>query len=114
MAEHRIQQQILAAIGATDGALVWRNNTGAARDGAGRLVRFGTPGAPDIMAIVGGQFVGLEVKSARGKLSKRQEAWRKACEAAGGIYRVCRSVDDALAAIDEARRRTCETRRSTS
>jgi len=102
MREQQVQQQILAAIGARPGALVWRNNTGAARDGRGRLVRFGTPGAPDIMAIVRGRFVAIEVKATGGRLSARQRAWRDACEAAGGIYRVCRSVDDALAAIGEA------------
>lgn len=53
------------------------------------------------MVIARGRFVGLEVKTARGKLRASQVAWSKACEAAGGVYRVCRSVDDALSALEE-------------
>ncbi len=102
--EAEIQRAIMHAIGALHGALVWRNNVGAARTAGGRVVRFGTPGSPDIMAIVGGRFVGIEVKSRRGKLSTRQRRWRAACEAAGGVYIVARCVDDVQGVIDDARR----------
>jgi len=127
-AEHRLQQQILAAIGSRPGVLVWRQNVGKAPSAwqvlpmalarwlrssmgelpvgpvyisSGRLVSYGTTGMADIMCVVGGRLVAIEVKAPKGRQSLAQVAWQRALEAAGGVYVVARSVDDAVAAVDE-------------
>ncbi len=129
--EQAIQSQILVAIGALDGVLVWRQNVGRAPSAwqrvseysaarirnllliedprplyvsAGRLVQYGAPGQPDIMAIVAGRFVGIEVKADKGRQSANQRVWQAAIEAAGGVYVLARTVGEATRAIEEVRR----------
>lgn len=71
----------------------WRNNTGAARYGP-RLVRFGIPGAADILAIVpgSGRFCAIECKAPGGRLTAAQRAFLDAVDAAGGVAVVIRDV----------------------
>jgi len=125
--EHRLQQAILAAIGSRPGVLVWRQNVGKAPSAwrrlpqslaawmrshlgelgvgplyisGGRLVSYGVEGQADIMAIVGGRFIAIECKSPRGRQSTAQIAWQRAVEAAGGVYVLARTVDDAVVAVE--------------
>ena len=128
MNEQALQQHILAAIGSLPGVLVWRQNVGKAPSAwqrlpawlddwirssgfnaygpgplhisGGRLVQYGTPGQADIMAIRAGRLLAIEVKTATGRQSAAQLAWQRALEAAGGVYVVARSVDDAVAALE--------------
>ena len=52
-------------------------------------------GAPDLVCIDSyGGFVGIEVKSKRGKLSPDQILFKKRCERHNAIYIVATSVDD--------------------
>jgi len=54
--------------------LAWRNNVGAARNPAGRLVRFGVKGMPDIAGVLpGGRALFLEVKRRHGRMSPDQD-----------------------------------------
>ena len=127
MSEQALQQHILAAIGSLPGVLVWRQNVGRAPSAwqrlpawledwirnsgfdvsshgplhisSGRLVQFGTAGQADIMVIKGGMMLAIEVKTPKGRQSLAQAAWQRALEAAGGVYVVARSVDDAVAAL---------------
>ena len=79
----------------------FRNNTGAMKSGK-RLVRFGTPGWPDIIAVLPGhgQFVGIECKAPKrgkkpaGQLTDEQRACGAKIEAAGGVYLIVRNSDD--------------------
>lgn len=88
------------------GHFFWRNNTGAFRtswerkDGSygENLMRFGTAGSPDIIGCVNGQFVGIEVKGPRGRLSPAQEAFRDMLTDAGGKHIEARSIDDVVGA----------------
>ena len=64
----------------------YRQNSGALKTESGGFVRFGTPGAPDIVLIVGGQYVGLEVKSSVDKQSESQRIFQAGLEEAGGLY----------------------------
>lgn len=58
-------------------------------------------GVPDIIAILpGGIFCGLEVKSKTGKPSADQVFFHKRCERLGARYHVVRSVEEAVAAVD--------------
>lgn len=78
----------------------WRNNTGALRTERGGFVRFGSPGSPDIFAVVHGRLLGIEVKDEKGRLNPDQEAFRDGLEAAGGTYIVARSLDDVMAVLN--------------
>jgi hypothetical protein len=64
----------------------WRNNSGALKTERGGFIRFGAKGSPDIIAIYGGQFIGIEVKASKGKQSKSQKDFQKAVEKSGGFY----------------------------
>jgi len=100
--ESEIMAEIMVEVGAIEGVMMWRNNTGMIKSADGRFVRFGQPGSPDLIAIANGKFVGLEVKTPKGRVSPVQRKWRAACEAAGGRYAVVRSAHDAWAAIMDA------------
>lgn len=102
MREAQILAEVMVEIGAIEGVLAWRNNTGMARAGDGRIVRFGMPGSPDVIVIAGGRFVGLEVKTERGRQSSAQKRWQQACEAAGGVYAVVRSSREAWLVVMDA------------
>lgn len=73
----------------------YRNNTGAfVRPGTSSFYRFGVPGAPDIVCVISGLFVGIEVKRPGGRLSPLQEDFGKRLTKAGGIYIVATSIED--------------------
>jgi len=116
--ETSIQRSILAYLKAK-GVFAFRVNTGGVmRKGRWCPSPTVTKGTADIIAIqrktlmreypvagfkqlvtfspVGaiGQFVAIEVKSAKGKLSPAQEVFKANVEKAGGIYVVARSVKD--------------------
>jgi Holliday junction resolvase len=60
---------------------------------------FGKSGIPDIIAIVDGHFVGVEVKSATGKPTELQKICGKQIEKAGGTWMVV-SDDVTLEVLD--------------
>ncbi len=103
--EAKIQARILLAIGSLDGIYVERRNAGAFM-GMGGMVRAGVAGVADILCVVNGRAVALEVKTATGRLSADQRRWRAAWESAGGFYEVVRSPHDALKAIRWVRNET--------
>jgi hypothetical protein len=60
---------------------------------------FGKSGIPDIIAIVDGYFVGIEVKSATGKPTELQKICGRQIEEAGGTWLVV-SNDVTLEVLD--------------
>lgn len=60
---------------------------------------FGKSGIPDIIAIVDGHFLGVEVKSATGKPTELQKICGKQIEEAGGTWLVV-SNDVTLEVLD--------------
>lgn len=98
--ENVIQAEILLAIGRMPGLLCWRNNTGALPDRSGRVIRYGLPGSPDILACYRGRFVGIEVKTVTGKQRTAQINFQRAFEGSGGLYILARSPADVFAAIE--------------
>lgn len=62
---------------------------------------FGKPGDPDMIVCYKGRFIGMESKTPIGRLRDVQKLRRKQIEAAGGIYAVVRSVEDAMKALDD-------------
>jgi len=82
------------------GILNWRNNTGATQIG-NRYIKFGEPGSPDIIAVYGGQFLGIECKIPGGKQSKSQIEFQKNLEDANGIYLLIDNPDDLISYLDK-------------
>jgi len=117
--EGEIQREILRFLGVerrgADGELTgvfvsrqgdgmfWRQNSGAAKKGA-RWITIAPAGTADILGCVAGGFVALEVKREGEYQSPAQLEWQRMVESAGGIYRVVRSVSEALAVVEEVRR----------
>lgn len=70
------------------------NTQGQYREDLGKWTKSGsTPGMPDIVAVIGGRSVFIEVKTGRDKLRPDQIKVKEASESAGGIYYVARSFD---------------------
>ena len=101
------EKNIQAAIGEylTRRQIFWyRQNSGAfQRDG--HVYQMGIVGAPDIIAVIEGYYVGLEVKGSGGKQRESQKAFEENLLAAGGIYLLVTSFDEAIEAIEDCIRR---------
>ncbi len=81
----------------------YRQNSGAVKT-EDRFFRFGTVGAPDIVAVIAGQYIGIEVKAPRGSQSPGQREFEGRLRMAGGTYVLARSLEDvekALGALTE-------------
>jgi hypothetical protein len=110
-AEKLTEAQILHAIrldlGREPDLVLWRLGTGAMRTPDGRMVRLGlVPGASDLIGIVAprGRWIALEAKSPVGRLKQEQERFLALVARMGGVAEVVRSVEEARAALEEARR----------
>lgn len=71
----------------------YRQNTGAFQRGE-RVYWFGTKGAPDVIAVIGGIYIGIECKTGKSVQTKDQRAFQEALQKAGGIYLLVRSIDE--------------------
>lgn len=82
------------------GVLAWRNQKGIIPIRRGRAIigqRKSDPrtnGMPDIIAVIGGRFIGIEVKSAKGVQDVNQKRWQGDIERAGGVYILARRWED--------------------
>ena len=96
--------QIMLAIGGLPRVRVFPMKVGAARVSAtGQVVKFGTKGMADLLAIVGPYHLWIEVKTGRGVLSEDQQNFRETiCRIAGDQHHiVARSVEDAVGAVEQ-------------
>lgn len=77
-------------------SVVWceRMSTGTAKIGD-RFVRFGWKGCPDILGqLIDGRFLGVEVKSPKGRLRPEQTLFLERIRVAGGVAFVARDYRD--------------------
>lgn len=72
----------------------WKQNTVGIRKPNGSYIPASTTGIPDILCIIKGQFVGIEVKSEKGIQTDNQKHFQNEVERAGGIYILAKSIDD--------------------
>lgn len=76
----------------------WRNNNTPVFDqkfgGFRALPKYTPKGLPDIEVIKDSCWVGLEVKSDKGKQTPEQKEFERRCKEAGVEYYVVRSVDE--------------------
>lgn len=61
-----------------------------------RFFKAGAAGSPDIVCVIAGQYVGIEVKRMGGKQSEAQMEFERELEAGGGRYLLARSLDDVM------------------
>jgi hypothetical protein len=78
----------------------FRSGSGTVKTEKGSYFKSGKPGVPDISVIIDGRYIGLEVKTEKGKLTQIQEDCHQAIERVGGRCYVVRSVDDAIKIIE--------------
>jgi hypothetical protein len=97
--EHDIQGAILKYL-TIKRIFHYRQNTGAAKFGKS-FVKFGVKGAPDIVCVIKGQYVGLEIKAKDGEQSQAQFNFQVQLEAAGGTYLLCYSLEDVIRKLGE-------------
>ena len=84
-------------------SMFFRVNSGTARGFGGSFVKLAPKGTADILGVVNGRAVALEVKTSVGKQSKEQKAWAATWIACGGYYSVVRSVEAALKFINDVK-----------
>lgn len=97
--EQNIQKLIMLAL-TEAGCTVWRNNIGSYTTADGAFIKYGVGGVggSDLIGIYKptGQFLAVEVKSAKGKSSAEQLNFIEQVKASGGIAGIARSVQEAL------------------
>ena len=100
MKESNIQQLVRMEL-SKQGAIVWSNNTGVLKDDQGRPVRYGLcNGSADLIGIYKGQFLAIEVKTAKGKPRENQLNFLKVVRDNGGIAGIARSTEDVKKILD--------------
>lgn len=112
MKENELQTEMRVELGklANDGVVFWRNNVGVATHFDKRAnrevrVRYGLAnGSADLIGCVDGVFVGLEVKQPGEYPTPEQRLWAELVRSKGGFVETVRSVPEALAAVERARR----------
>lgn len=99
LSENMIQNQICEELEAKR-YFFWRQNTSPIYDKSigtfRRMSRFAKKGVPDIIVVIRGKFVGLEVKKHNGVQSKEQKDFEIECKKNNGYYRIVKSVEDAI------------------
>lgn len=116
--EAPVLRDILRAFDGDPTVRLWRNTTGTTQEwsesstgaAVARYITYGLgPGSPDIVGVLTvcglGIMVGIEAKSATGRVEPEQAAWLAAGASRGIITGVARSVDDARAIIAAGRGR---------
>lgn len=105
MTESSIMRAIREAINATRRARIVRNHVGFDQE---IKTKYGLGvGSPDLIGVLKkplGKCFAIEVKTPIGRLSAEQKAWWRAARLYGITGGVARSVEEALALLDEAER----------
>jgi hypothetical protein len=76
----------------------YRQNAGGMKKGK-HFVRFAVKGAPDIVCVIKGCYIGIEVKRPGGKQTPDQAAFQDQLILAGGNYVLAESLEDVKDAL---------------
>lgn len=99
--ERDIQAAVRLALGSDPGLVLYRNSVGY---DAGTRQHYGlAKGSADLIGVCDGRFIGLEIKSERGRSSPEQKRWAELIRSKGGFVAVVRTVDEAVAAVARCR-----------
>ena len=74
----------------------FRSGSGVIQTKTGNWFKSGKAGCPDISVITNDGYIGLEIKTAKGKLSDGQIEAKRQIESLGQRYHVVRSIDDVV------------------
>jgi hypothetical protein len=110
-----VQLPAMLAVGQRPDVLIWRQQSGLFYTEQGNPVRVGLPGMSDAGMIVAvtitpdmvGKTIGVAVQpefKAKSQQTEAQAGWQKAVEQRGGIYRLVRSADEAVALVEDVQR----------
>ena len=93
---NRITANIIRVINLQAGCVAYRINNVGVWDAAKQLHRKGATekGIPDVIAVIRGQFWGIEVKAGRDKMSEDQLKRKFEILKAGGLFFEIRSTDE--------------------
>lgn len=94
---HHPECSLLLHHSPNEGRLFMRDRDGAKRKAMG--VRAGFPDFVLLLPRGGYPYLCVELKSAKGRQSPSQKAYEAAVVAAGGCYRVVRSLDEFIAVV---------------
>jgi hypothetical protein len=100
-AQQQIVQQILSYL-ASKGIFHYRQKSGAVSSSQGGFHRFGTVGSPDIVCVIKGRYLGIEVKTPVGKQTEHEKEFQNKLEQAGGMYILAYSLDDVIKSLEQA------------
>lgn len=95
--EQQIQRCVLdwlEAVHKEKGIYYFRSAAGMVKMESGRMFRTGRPGTPDISVVWQGHFIGLEIKTDKGRQSEVQKIAEKEIINAGGHYYIIRRIED--------------------
>lgn len=106
--ESRLQKDIIEFL-ERRGIFHYRQNSGAVKRG-NRYIRFTSlSGLPDVICIVDGIYLGLEIKKPKGgKVSPVQKETHALIKAAGGECHIVKSVDEVREIIETLKEQTHE------
>ena len=100
-ATNYLNAQIISMINRC-GGYVWRNNTGASRNGR---LRFGKVGSGDVIGLwADGRFISVETKMGRDKASQAQLDFAKMVNDLGGMAIFACDIQDVIDMINQLRR----------
>jgi hypothetical protein len=104
--ESALQREIRLHLGQKPDLVLWRNNVGRVFDERSQnWIQYGLcPGSADLIGILAGRFFALEIKTKKGRSSKEQTLFRELVNSAGGYCGEARSVDEAEAHYQRAKR----------
>lgn len=77
------------------GQLYWFHSpSGKIKTESGRYFRAGKPGVHDLTVCFKGRYIGIELKSAKGRQKQNQVDAQISIEENGGLYIIARSLED--------------------
>jgi hypothetical protein len=84
------------------GGAAYRINNGATYDRAKNIYRAGVTkrGVPDIIGVLDGRFIGIEVKIGTDRQSSHQREVEVEINAAGGVYFIAKTYEGYVASLD--------------
>lgn len=97
LSEKQIENQVLAEL-KSKGIFAFKVKSMGTFDQATNRFRAPSPwyrkGCPDVLCCIAGKFIGLEIKTKKGRLSVNQKLFHEDCRRAGGLVFVVRDVDE--------------------
>lgn len=102
MTETLLMRSIMHELTKDGRCMLERNNVGEATTKSGRHITFGLgKGSPDLVGIYQGRFIGIEVKTPKGRLSDIQRRWHAIAAQHGARIVTARSIEEALECLKD-------------